>query len=135
MKDNELLIRDLCARFPYGIKCYVYAEGNEEGGITRELGLGGLKIIEDGHSFLRVKPYLRPMSSMTETEKKKLNNILEYQYCSDDSCMCEASDWLNAHHFDYRGLIKKGLAIAVTKENNPYKTDESKTEKESMEVK
>jgi hypothetical protein len=29
-------------------------------------------------------------------------------------------DWLNAHHFDYRGLIEKGLAIEVTEENNPY---------------
>ena len=56
------------------------------------------------------------MSSMTEEEKKTLNNILEYQYCSDDSCMCESTDWLNAHHFDYRGLIEKGLALPA-KEN------------------
>lgn len=32
-----------------------------------------------------------------------------------------AIDQLNAHHFDYRGLIEKGLAIAITEENNPYK--------------
>ena len=51
------------------------------------------------------------MSSMTDVEKKTLNNILEYQYYSDDSCMCEASDWLSEHHFDYRGLIEKGLAL------------------------
>lgn len=72
-------------------------------------------------SRIVVKPYLRPMSSQTSEEREELNNILEYQYCSDDSCMCEATDWLNAHHFDYRGLIDKGLAIEVTKENNPYK--------------
>lgn len=32
------------------------------------------------------------------------------------------TDWLNAHHFDYRGLIEKDLAIEVTEENNPYKS-------------
>ena len=78
-----------------------------------------------------IKPYLRPMSSMTEEECIELGNIeatienvpevipnvpyyIEVAYS-------KQIDWFNAHHFDYRGLIEKGLAIAVTEENNPYK--------------
>ena len=64
---------------------------------------------------IRIKPFLRPMSSMTEEEKDTYDTLLA----------CNApwvvNDWLNANHFDYRGLIPKGLAIAVSKENNPYK--------------
>ncbi len=123
-KDKDLLLKDLCARLAYGVKvkCDNY--------IMKVLGVHapGMTVdITDGeHRFSavrieEVKPYLRPMSSQTSEEREELNNILEYQYYSDDSCMCEASDWLNAHHFDYRGLIEKGLAIEVTEENNPYK--------------
>ena len=61
------------------------------------------------------------MSSMTEEEKKELNNVLEFQYYSDDSCMCESTDWLNAHHFDYRGLIERGLALEAPE--GMYKTE------------
>ena len=65
------------------------------------------------------------METMTEEEKEELNEVTvincnEFEGCStlfDE----EGFDWLNAHHFDYRGLIEKGLAISVTKENNPYK--------------
>ena len=74
-----------------------------------------------------VKPYLRPMSSMTEEERKELyanfsiENIGE-KYVDFGEFMCEGSpiiikniygllDFLNAHHFDYRGLIEKGLAL------------------------
>ena len=61
------------------------------------------------------KPYLRPMSSMTEEEKKESGELYKK-----NTGMWDDLDWLNAHHFDYRGLIDKGLAIAVTEENNPY---------------
>lgn len=60
------------------------------------------------------------MSSQTSEEREELNNILEYQYYSDDSCMCEATDWLNKNMFDFRGLIPKGHALS-TEEYNPYK--------------
>ncbi len=75
------------------------------------LGISINGAVQDYFEFQDTKPYLRPMESMTEEEKKTLNNILEYQYYSDDSCMCEASDWLNENHFDYRGLIPWGLAL------------------------
>ena len=119
-EDRQLLFVDLCARLPYGVKCNVYKRigvlvGLNDYGPEIDYGDG-----EDTTCEIKFcKPYLRPMSSMTEDEKNELNNVLEYQYYADDSCMCEASDWLNAHHFDYRGLIGKGLAIS-TEEFNPY---------------
>ena len=74
--------------------------------------------------FGEVLPYLRPMSSMTEEEFEAYRNIDNRSYsCPIDYAHIPASErieWLNAHHFDYRGLIEKGLAIEVTKENNPY---------------
>lgn len=83
-----------------------------------------------------IKPYLRPMSSMTEEESKQFLDYIgldsvdsvEDGYIRiversliDLDLPYKAVDWLNVYHFDYRGLIKKVLAIAVTKENNPYK--------------
>lgn len=94
------------------------------------------------------KPYLRSMSSMTEEEAREIGvlhdikNILSVKVTSDyidyivddgfSSIMTmtrwydelissiECLDWLNSKHFDYRGLISKGLAVEVTEENNPY---------------
>lgn len=79
--------------------------------------------------FGEVLPYLRPLSSMTEEEVIEFNNIpstKNYQIVKEDLPWDVANykqiDWLLKHHFDFRGLIPKGLAIAVTTENNPYKT-------------
>ena len=41
-------------------------------------------------------------------------------WCDELISSVECLDWLNSKHFDYRGLILKGLAIAVTEDNNPY---------------
>lgn len=68
-------------------------------------------------SLGEVLPYLRPMSSMTEEEKIDYRAFFNYDGVEYPE---EYIDWLNAHHFDYRGLIEKGLAIEVL-ENNPYK--------------
>ena len=88
-------------------------------------------------------PFLRPMSSMTAEEFERLKEYSELKYeqldlasyqngtykCLDfylsevpSYVVILVFDWLNAHHFDYRGLIERGLAIAVTEDNNPYKT-------------
>ena len=117
-KLKDLLVKDLCARLPYGVKCNINFN-QKDGTLTTELLQG---VMTDSVS---VKPYLRPMSSMTEEERK------EYELLANDCIVnsigfvyLEAApfiDWLNAHHFDYRGLIERGLAIAVTEENNPYK--------------
>ena len=78
--------------------------------------------IMEGEGHFEYRPYLRPMSSMTEKEFKELKDTWEYLKHRPDVCVPSVTsyDWLNAHHFDYRGLIEKDLAVAVTKENNPY---------------
>ena len=58
-----------------------------------------------------VKPYLRPMSSMTEEEKGEYQAFFNYDGVEYPE---EYIDWLNAHHFDYRGLIEKGLALKAS---------------------
>jgi hypothetical protein len=86
---------------------------------------------EEGNEHIcdleRSLPYLRPMSSMTEEEIKefyKIENIIPkmgYICPSKDwHFTTNGFDWLNANHFDYRGLIEKGLAIEVTDKDNPY---------------
>ena len=83
------------------------------------------------YSIEDVKLYLRPMSSMTEDEKEEYeklciliptqfdSDLQKYDYYTTDSM--ESFDWLLKNHFDVRDLIEKGLAIAVTEDNNPYK--------------
>ena len=65
--------------------------------------------IHNGFTGQEIKPYLRPMSSMTEEEKKE-----QYKFSAFNNV--ELFDWLNVHHFDYRGLIEKGLALEAPKE-------------------
>lgn len=111
-EDKELLIQDLCARLPYGFIIY------------RPSDNANLKIsdIDDFAHFLEYsdreefKPYLRPMSSMMEEERTEYFLLKHKDNDRDDNIILldEAStliDWLNAHHFDYRGLIPRGLAL------------------------
>ena len=61
-----------------------------------------------------VKPYLFPLSSMTEEQKQEYQHITERWMYDSSYSISDSTDWLNAHHFDYRGLIEKGLAIDAT---------------------
>ena len=108
-EDKDLLLKDLCTRLPYGV-LVLNKDGDVESFTWQEL-----KEFGDGYI---PKPYLRPMSSMTEEEKGEYQAFFNYDGVEYPE---EYIDWLNAHHFDYRGLIEKGLAIAVTEKNNPYK--------------
>ena len=149
-ENKELLLKDLCSRLPYGVKIeltwWVMGEGTCID-ITLETDhIEQLLNDEDGDT--EIKPYLRPMSSMTEEEAKELSILcdikdilsikitdeyIEFEvddgFCSIDTKIIwyndiissiEIFDWLNKNHFDYRDLIPRDLAIAVTKENNPY---------------
>ena len=110
-EDKQLLLKDLCARLPYKVICDMWFEGNESDKITEVLKCGGLMRLTNSEFNFIAKPYLRPMSSMTEEEKKEYDHRLEcmfYDTMYDDAF---AVDWLNAHHFDFRGLINKGLAF------------------------
>lgn len=114
-EERELLLKDLCARLPYGVKVkYVFDDGSH---CPFELSI---KILQEclDKGFI---PYLRPMSSMTEEERAEFQDYVFESNEIGDIIMLGAEDWLNAHYFDYRGLIEKGLAIEVTPENNPYK--------------
>ena len=142
-QDKELLLKDLCARLPYGVKMNHIADdencpktliGIAKDMITLE-GLGGYECvgIED------YKPYLFPMSSMTEEQFVELKVFADLIYESDtlelvewndnyktlefwleevpSYCVIKVFDWLNKNHFDYCGLIEQGLALDATNKN------------------
>lgn len=131
-EDKQLLLQDLCARLPYRVKCII--EGLDDCTLMPS----------DIEEEREIKPYLRPMSSMTEDEIEELKELCSIYLPCDKPMMFEdygiivfthhiihdsysfkfdskVVDWLLAHHFDFRCLIEKGLAIEVTEENNPYK--------------
>lgn len=122
-EDKELLFKDLCSRLPYGVKIeltwWVMGEGTCINTILETDHIEQLLNDEDGD--IEIKPYLRPMSSMTEEEVEEYRNIDNRSYsCPMDYAHIPASeriDWLNKNHFDYRGLIPMGLAIDATNLN------------------
>ena len=126
-EDRELLLKDLSARLPYDVIVQIrILESNEV--IDEEFDYMWLGILYSENPHHIIKPYLRPMSSMTEEEKAEfellgwrvdeLDNNHPWAHGSVDDT--KGVDFLNSHHFDYRGLIEKGLAIEVTEENDPY---------------
>ncbi|MBO6273891.1 hypothetical protein J6O48_14130 [bacterium] len=121
-EDKELVLQDLCARLPYGV-IGLYSWKKRD---TRNKELTGNVFDELTSSWNSTEdseflPYLRPMSSMTEEERKEHNSHRLSKWSTYSEYCANVIDWLNAHHFDYRGLIEKGLAIAITEDNNPYK--------------
>ena len=135
-EDKKLLLTDLSARLPYGVKVYA---GEDIAMTLKQIDYKGFCESWENEDFKChsrwMFPYLRPMSSMTDDEENEwcglnIDPLLEAvneKHTRIEDLMLRAKsiynplDWLNAHHFDYRGLIERGLAIAVTEENNPYK--------------
>ena len=133
---QELLLKDLCARLPYGVKfacnkniytakgldLIVTDEGDWEYAVTAK-GIAPIEI-----DF--IKPYLFPLSSMTEEQKEKLKNEISKQTdilierMKNDDCGIDCGkyhfhsllelEWCIKNHFDYRGLIPMVLAIDAT---------------------
>lgn len=103
---KELLLKDLCARVPYHPKGRVVNACN--GSMCDEwLTCATFPMFTNIINNCRL--YLRPMSSMTEEEEKEFQEIkLSYHFDEDGYILF---DWLNAHHFDYRGLIERNLAL------------------------
>ena len=111
---TQIQLIDLCSRVPYHPKGHVVNACN--GAECDEwLTCATFPMFTSITNNSRL--YLRPMSSMTEEEKCEFNSY----YNMFNNNPVGLIDWLNAHYFDYRRLIEKGLAIAVTEENNPYK--------------
>ena len=130
-ENKELLFKDLSARLPYHVRVKVWLkDGTTEEGVL-DLEHNYADVLRDAfyyNKIIDIKHYLRPMSSMTEEEKEDYKDLLYcVKYGVDTATYLTLfavnmlTDWFNVHHFDYRGLIEKGLAIAVNEENNPYK--------------
>ena len=130
-KEKKLLIKDLCARLPYGVKAYIkkwskldrkYYEGvytvesidTSLNTIIADSERSCVEVIV-GYDDSEIKPYLFPMSSMTEEQYKE---YLELEHSGNmEHLSIPALDWLNKNNFDYRGLIPMGLAIDATNLN------------------
>lgn len=124
---KKILLVDLCARLPYGITIYRYSD-------NQDIKINAGEVHDFAH-FLEYsegelfKPYLRPMSSMTEEEKKELKELCKEDLSDFAKFICDGHglsrdgsymfdklrqlDFLNSHHLDYRGLIEEGLAIGA----------------------
>ena len=137
-EEKELLLKDLCARLPYGVKLGFYASATKQTYVCTLLGLEPeeeepiIAKTENGCFYMlagNVKPYLFPLSSMTDKELIEFfqirgMNLNTYELrtfrrrdiaiASTLSSYSRNIDWLNAHHLDYRGLIEKGLALDAT---------------------
>ena len=114
LNDEQLKIKDLCAKFPYGlIVSYIDAETNETV-ITKLFGVSGTRMFDQfGMIPDNLKALLRPLSSMSDEEKVEYNEACLKD--KESKVAHYASDWCDEHHFDQRGLIEKGLAIETGK--------------------
>ena len=115
-EEIELVVKDLCGRLPYGVMCkrgerarkVVYVKPYQ----LYAIGLDNGEYISQEYTLEDVKPYLRPMSSMTEKEYKEWHYLYLPTPHKNEATETERRiDWLNKNHFDYRGLIEKGLAL------------------------
>ena len=124
-EEKELLLKDLCTRLPYHVRVKVWLKDG-----TTEEGFYDFEhtyedVMKDFFFYNKLndlKPYLRPMSSMTEEEVDEFTQFDIYDNGEFIMPNHQAIDWLNAHHFDYRGLLEKGLAIEASK--GMYKMEE-----------
>ena len=118
-EDKELLLKDLCARLPYGVKINTIQGDFTLLGLTNERAFTTCEV-EGCHNDFPIdciKPYLFPLSSMTEEQKmflKQQNWCIAISTSGTVETTVEGIDWLNKNHFDYRGLIEKDLALDAT---------------------
>ena len=141
-EDKEILLKDLCARLNTNLVCSIYRIDDQGIGYRNEILYGYCNIDRWNEFYFgedcgisiddvsKIKPYLFPLSSMTEEQKKYISNkwgINEEfdfeidpnwgEYFVELGYTVEFINWLNKNHFDYRGLIEKGLAIDATNLN------------------
>lgn len=127
-EQKDLLLRDLCARLPYFTKVQIKNEIVVLDSICDDDGYHFNFIGDDGEgvNIENIKPYLFPLSSMTEEQKRFIKNKICYDwdiddhpyslwaFCIDIGDVDELIDWFNENHFDYRGLIPMGIANDAT---------------------
>lgn len=141
-EEKDLLIKDLCYRLPYKVKVHAkytdLGETIEVDGIVKMIdadgGFVGIEVMYDTSSSWtcvdidNVKPYLFPLSSMSEEQRNEFDTrTFEIMF---GEVVCKKNDeigygkliafdlyFYNKHHLDWRGLISKGLAIDATNKN------------------
>lgn len=129
-EEKQLLLKVLCAGLPYGIKILdIPANVVGELYLISTTDMVEYEPIDEANddnwtqTLYNIKPYLRPMLSMTEEERQEYRTeckkVLLMRYRVNNHY--PVTDWLNAHHFDYRGLIPMGLALEAKK--GMYKTE------------
>ena len=114
-EEKDLLLKDLCARLAYNVQCCAKNNHKISGSLVGIIG-ENIHVFSSGHGIFSInviKPYLLPLSSMTKEQEKEWS----YTLSSDYNITYDTIDWLNKNHFDYRGLIDKGLAIDATNLN------------------
>ncbi len=121
--EKDLVIKDICTRLPYDV-IVDYAHNAFDVHKGRYIKHGSKCILscylldvfisprlnEEGEY---IKPYLVPLSSMTEEQQSNLTKFVANGIHGENILY----DWYNKNHFDYRGLIEKGLAIDATNLN------------------
>lgn len=122
-EDKELLFKDLCARLPFGVKVryssykeFITCTLQSINPVYDNVYLWSENACFSPVSISKIKPYLFPMSSMTDEQFKEYWE-LEHSGDMEHLSIPAELDWLNKNHFDYRGLIGKGLAIDATNLN------------------
>lgn len=134
-EDKDLLLKDLCARLPYGVKVNEDIQGDFTLiGLTNERVFTTCEVEACHNDFPieLIKPYLFPLSSMTDDQEEELKNIYYsfngmFQYTERifDKILFrkikyfpyQIEEFFNKNHIDYRGLIPKGLAKDATDKN------------------
>lgn len=117
-ENKELLLKDLCARLPYGVKANNEIQGDFViYGICENYIFARTTTSHADFRIENIKPYLFPLSSMTEEQEDEYQYITERWMYDSLYSISDSTDWLNKNHFDYRGLIEKGLAIDATNLN------------------
>ena len=119
-EDKDLLLQDVCVRLPYGVKASFCDVKKEYISIIE--GIDIYKFIKDDSGIETeisdVKPYLFPLSSMTEEQSKVYHELIGGMFGTNTLINFEIlTDFFNANHLDYRSLIEKGLAIDATNLN------------------
>lgn len=134
-QDQELLLQNLCGRLPYGVKLDFYAHATDEHYVCKLVGIvpeNGMPIIAetDCGSFTllqeHVKPYLFPLSSLTQEQcyelgmiSSELRDSWKYTRISIPLLLCNFKqiDFFYRYHIDFHGFIDRGLAIDATGKN------------------
>ena len=134
-EEKQLLLKDLCSRIPYRTFVQLNPGAYNKPETCILTGVHGekvhLNVDSDPFRIDHIKPHLRPMSSMTEEENEELKyeielelQALEGEEGHNTVSAAPAAfeiDFYNKHHFDYRGLIRKGLALEAPE--GMYKTE------------